>query len=48
MSEQLQLNSGIPILLNINKIPPKREVLFYSFVLLVVSATSSKYIAGKE
>lgn len=48
MSEQLRLNSGIPILLNINKIPPIREVFFYSFVVLVVLATSSKYIAGKE
>lgn len=48
MLEQLQLNSSIPILLNINKIPPIREVFFYSFVLLVVSVTSSKYIAGKE
>ena len=48
MLEQLRLNSDIPILLNINKIPPKREVFFYSFVLLVVSATFSKYIAGKE
>ena len=48
MLEQLRLNSSIPILLNINKIPPKREVFFYSFVLLVVLAISSKYIAGKE
>ena len=48
MLEQPRLNSNIPILLNINKIPPKREVFFYSFVLLVVLATYSKYIAGKE
>ena len=48
MLEQLRLDSNIPILLNINKIPPKREVFFYSFVLLAVAATSSKYIAGKE
>lgn len=47
MLEQPRLNSNIPILLNINKIPPKREVLFYSFIVLVVSATCSKYIAEK-
>lgn len=47
MSEKLRFNSDIPILRDINKIPPKREVFFYSFIVLVSSVTSSKYIAGK-
>ena len=47
MLEQLRLNSGIPILLDINKIPPKREVFFYSFVVSIVWATASRYIAEK-
>ena len=41
------LTADIPILLIKIKIPPKREVLFYSFIALVVSATCSKYIAEK-